>query len=145
MANEIVEGLKKIIGQELTESPSGVSRFLRGTLLSVEEGSLEAEFVVREDMTNPLKILHGGAIALIMDDMIGATVYTLPTPVHYVSVNLDVAFYATARLNDKIIAKAQIVKQGRNFIHAECVLLNQRDQILAKCQSGLVSTGIKKQ
>ena len=87
---------------------------------------------------------RSGAMALIMDDMIGGTVYTLPTPVHFVSVNLDVAFYGAVRLNEKIIAKAQIIKQGKHFIHAECLVYSKSDKLLGKCQSGLVATGIRK-
>jgi uncharacterized protein (TIGR00369 family) len=144
MSNAIVEEFKKYIGQEISESPSAVTRWLKGKLLEIEEGALVAEFVVRPEMTNPLGILHGGSIALIMDDMIGATVYTLPTEVHFVSTNLNVSYLNAARLNEKIIAKTSIVKKGKTFIFAECEIYNSRNSLIAKCSSGLVSTNLKK-
>jgi uncharacterized protein (TIGR00369 family) len=144
MPNIIVEEFKKLIGREITESPSAVTKWLRGKLISVEEGALEAQFIVREEMTNPLGLLHGGSIALIIDDMIGATVYTLPTETHFVSVNLNVNFLNAGRLNEVITAKAKITKKGRTFIHAECSLFNSRNSLIATSTSGLVATTIQK-
>ncbi len=144
MSNPIVEELKKYIGKEMTDSPSPVTRWLKGHLISVEEGEVVAEFVVREEMTNPLGILHGGAVSLIIDDIIGAAAYTLPSETHFVSVNLNVSFLNSARLNETITAKSKIVKRGRNFIHAECSLYNSRNTLIATSSSGLVVTTIKK-
>jgi len=144
MENLIVKELQQFIGKEFTNTPSPVGRFLKGKLLKVEEGDLEAEFIVREEMTNPIKILHGGALAMIMDDMIGAMVYTLPTDVHFVSVNLDVSFLGSARKDETIKAHARVLTRGRNFIHTECLVYNSRDKLIGRCQSGLVATRLKK-
>ena len=142
--NKIVEELKKLIGKEITDTPSGVGRFLKGKLLEVDEGNLVVEFTVREEMTNPLKILHGGAMSLIIDETIGAMVYTLPTDHHYVSVNLDVAFIGSARLNEKIKVHAKMITRGRNFIHTECLVYNAKGRLIGKAQSGLIATSLPK-
>ncbi len=144
MENLIVKELQKFIGKEFSDTPSGVGQFLKGRLLAVEEGKLEVEYEVREELTNPLKILHGGALSLIMDETIGAMVYTLPTKVHFVSVNLDVAFIGSAKLNEKIVAKAEVVVRGRNFIHTQCQVYSQKGRLIGKCQSGLIATQLPK-
>ena len=63
MANQALEFFQANIGQTFAQSPSPLSRWLGGILLQAEEGMLEASFVVRQEMTNPMGTLHGGTIS----------------------------------------------------------------------------------
>ena len=134
---------RSMIGQTMTRSPSPLGRWLNGTLLAAEEGSLTVEYGVREDMTNPMGILHGGAASAIMDELIGTTVYVLGREHLYTSVNLNVDFLHSARLGEVITARTQVVRAGKNIVHAECVITAVDGKIIAKASSNLIQTSTK--
>lgn len=134
---------QSLIGQPMTQSPSGMGRWLAGTLLVVEEGHSVARYVVREDMVNPMQVLHGGAASAILDDLCGLTVFALGREFGYTSVNLTVDFLNAARLGELLTAEANIVRAGRNIIHVEGRIANADGKLIAKCSTNLVQTGVK--
>ena len=135
--------LQKYIGKHLSESSSPVGRWLNGKLIDLREGSMEVEFRVRQDMTNPLNVLHGGIASTILDDVVGTLVYSLGKEFAYVSVNLNCDFLHSARLDDVILAKAKIIRAGKNIVHVEGEILDIEGRIIAKCTSNLIQTNFK--
>ena len=144
MENPIVAYFKSQIGKENIQTPSPVGNWLSGKLLEAEEGSLSIEFTVRKEMTNPMGILHGGISALIMDEVIGATVHTLNRDTFFTSVNLGVDFLRSVPTGAKVIAKSEIVRAGKTIVNAECKIYNEEGTIIAKGMSNLVRTFQKK-
>jgi uncharacterized protein (TIGR00369 family) len=144
MSNPTLQWMQARIGQELTDSPSPLSRWLRGTLVRAEEGELAVRFTVREEMTNPMGVLHGGMVSAIIDDVIGVTVFSLHHAFFYTTVNLNIDFLSSARAGSTVTAQSRIVRQGRNIIHAECQLLGEEGKLLAKGASNLLVTQIPK-
>ena len=142
--NKVIAFLEKQKGQIITESPSPVGVWLQGKLIHVEEAKLIVEFVVRKEMTNPMGMLHGGMIALIADELIGATVATLDLGRFYVSINLNTDFLYGAKLNQTITAETEIIRQGKNMINAECKIYNSDKKIIAKASSNLSISNLKK-
>lgn len=143
MENPIVAYLRSKIGHEITETHSPYAKWLRGKVLEVEEGALAAEFTVREEMTNPARTLHGGVAAGILDDIIGGAVFTLNMETFFTSVNLNVDYLAPAKIGDTVIARARVVRKGRNIIHAEGSISHIDGKLIAKGSSNLVVTAIK--
>jgi len=133
--NKVVEFFKSQTGRELKDSPSPVGLWLKPILLHVEEGCLKAEFTVRPEMTNPAGMLHGGMIALIADEMTGATIATLDLSNFYPSVNLYTDFLSGVKKGEKIIAETQIIRKGKNIINTECKIYNSENKLIAKSQS----------
>ncbi|MFD1144847.1 PaaI family thioesterase [Larkinella insperata] len=134
---------QSLIDQDMEQSPSPLGRWLNGTLRAVEEGSLTIEYTVREDMTNPMQILHGGATAAIIDDLIGITVFVLNREYVYTSVNLSIDYLHSAQLGDIITAQSRVLRAGKNIIHAECLITDEDGRIIAKAASNLVQTSTK--
>jgi acyl-coenzyme A thioesterase 13 len=129
------------IGKTSAEvSPSPFGRWLNGTLIDAEEGSITMEFTVREDMCNPGGIMHGGVATGMMDDIIGMTVFLTGTQVFYSTVNLNVDFLFAAKPHEKLIVKSKIVRMGKKIAHAEGEIRNEAGQIVAKCTTNLVAT-----
>ncbi|MCE7041181.1 PaaI family thioesterase [Dyadobacter sp. CY312] len=141
--NKRLTFLKKYIGANTTQSISPVGRWLNGKLLEISEGYMKAEFVVREDMTNPMGVLHGGIASTILDDVVGTMVYALGRDFAYTSVNLNCDFLHAARLNDVIVASANVIRAGKNIIHVEGLITNAEGKIIAKCTSNLIQTSLK--
>ncbi len=143
MKNNALKYMQENIGKELTTSPSPLSRWLKGVLLEAGEGSLVFNFFIREEMTNPMGILHGGMIAAIMDDMMGATVFCLGGEHFHTTVNLAIDYLSSARIGETVRAESKIIRQGKSIINAECILTNSQGKLLARGTSNLIITTIR--
>jgi uncharacterized protein (TIGR00369 family) len=142
MTNPIVAQFQALIGQEMRQTPSGVGRWLRATLLEIEEGRVRVSLEVREEMTNPMGMLHGGTAALIIDELIGAAVFTLHREHFCTTTNLALDFLRPARLGDRITAEARIVRAGQTVVYAEGTVWAPDGQVAARGTSNLVRTHI---
>lgn len=142
--NTIIAFFKSKIGKDSKDSLSPLMQWLNPTILSVEEGRLEFSHVIREEMTNPLKILHGGITAAIIDDAIGAAVYSLDNSHAYTTVNLNVDYFKSAKAGDTIIAQTNIIKRGNQIMNGECLVWNSdKTSLIAKGYSNLIKTKIE--
>ncbi len=122
-------------GKEITDSPSHFMNWLKPTLISAERGVLHCSYVIRKEMTNPYGII---------DDLIGATVFTLGLSAQYTTINNNIDYFATAAEGDVITAKTTIVKQGRTIINLQCeVFLPAKNRLIAKGYSNMLSVGLE--
>ena len=145
MDNKIVSFFKSNIGKEATNTPSPVGNWLKGVMKYAEQGKLTVEFKIRPEMANPMGFVHGGIFSLIIDEIIGATIFTLNLDNHFVTVNLNVDYFANIKVGELVIAKSNIIKQGKNIINVECVIYNSENKLLAKGSSNLIkNSGINK-
>lgn len=136
---QIIETIREKIGQINQTSPSPYTNWLQPVAKAAEYGSLTFEYTVRKEMINPVKILHGGVVAGIMDDLMGATVYSMELQGQYVTVNLDVSFFSIVKLGDVILAKTKMIKQGRKIINMECeVWYSGKEKLIAKGAANLM-------
>lgn len=143
--NKTLAFLKSRIGHQANESASPLMRWLNPTLLAVEEGKITLAFTIRPEMINPIGILHGGATAAIMDDSIGAAVFSYGENNFYSTINLVVDYFGRAAIGEKIIAEAYVIKKGKQLIHGQCEIWNEdKTRMLAKGISNLIKTELKK-
>jgi len=134
-----VEYFRSVIGKEKVETPSPFMNWLKPVAVAASYGSLTFAYKIRKEMTNPMGNLHGGVIAGIIDDIMGATVYSLEKSDQFVTVNLSVDYFVPARLGDVIHATTRVVKEGRNVINMACELwLPAKKRLLAKASSNLL-------
>jgi acyl-coenzyme A thioesterase 13 len=140
--NPIVETFKEHIGKVITTSPSPFTGWLKPVLLEVEEGRLTVEILIRHDMLNPAGTLHGGIAAAILDDIVGATVYTLNSGKFFTTVNNVIDYFANSKLDDSVIAKTQVIKNGNQIVNAQCELFRKSDgKMIARGYSNLMKIG----
>lgn len=132
---------KELIGKEAKDvSPSPFGRWLNGKLIEASAGSLTIEFVVREELTNPAGIMHGGAIAGLIDEVIGMTTFSLGKTGFYVAVNLNIDFLRPGKLGEKLRVVSEVIRDGRTMAHAECKVYNEEGKLIAKAASNLALT-----
>jgi uncharacterized protein (TIGR00369 family) len=141
--NPRIEYMSKKINQSLSDSPGPVSRWLNGTLLAINYGFLKVAYTVREDMVNPMGLLHGGIAATMLDEVAGANTYFLGREYAYVTVNLNCDYLHAAKTGETIIAESTVIRAGNNVVHCECKLVNAEGLIVAKCATNLIKTSIK--
>jgi acyl-coenzyme A thioesterase 13 len=129
-------------GTEIKDSPSCYMNWLRPVVISAEPGELVFSYIVRKDMTNHVGMLHGGVIAGIIDDLIGATVYTLGLKENYTTINNSIDYFAPAKEGSLIIAKTAIVKRGKTIINLACeISLSEKKRLIAKGYSNMLNIG----
>lgn len=130
--------LQAFIGKEFKESPSPFMRWLNPVVVSAEEGQIEFQYTVRPEWLNPMGNLHGGVTAAIMDDIIGATMFSLNEKTFIVTVNNTIDYFSTAKENDHIIAETKIIKRGKQFVNTQCEIWNEdKSRLIARGTSNL--------
>lgn len=133
-----LQALQSFIGKEFTASPSPFMRWLNPIVVSAEEGQIEFQYTVREEWLNPMGNMHGGVTAAIMDDIIGATMFSLNEKTFIVTVNNSIDYFSTAKENDIIVAETKIIKRGKQFVNAQCEIWNaDKTRLIARGTSNL--------
>jgi acyl-coenzyme A thioesterase 13 len=141
-----LEVLNAYIGQELSTIPSPVGHWLKGVLQEVNENGIKVAFTVRNDMTNPAKILHGGIIATMLDDVMGITVmlkHSEDFSHFYSTVNLHVDYLASAREGMRVIASSNITKAGHKIANVEGWLHDSNDKLLAHATCNMLKVEMR--
>lgn len=137
--------LQDHIDREFTASPSPFMLWMRPIVLVAEEGTVTFKYLIREEMSNPIKSLHGGVTAAIADDCIGATMFSYNEESFYTTINLVVDYFAPAHVGDTILAKTQIIKKGRQMVNAQCEIWNaDQTRLIARATSNLFKTNVVK-
>ncbi|MBL8150651.1 MAG: PaaI family thioesterase [Blastocatellia bacterium] len=133
---------RAMIDKEGSKEMPPFSRWLGGVIREVKEGEFSVEFLIREEMTNPAGVLHGGIHAAILDEVIGMTVFALGKDFYYLSTNLSIDFLSSAKKGDKVVAKSRIIREGKQVINAIGELFDKQGKILSRASSNLVRTSL---
>jgi uncharacterized protein (TIGR00369 family) len=143
--NTRLQILQDHLDKEFTASPSPFMLWMKPVVVTAEEGTLSFKYVVREDMSNPVKTLHGGVTAAIADDCIGAALFSLNEDNFYTAINLVVDYFSSAQVGDTILAKTAIIKKGKQLANAQCEIWNSDEtRLIARAYSNLFKTNIAK-
>lgn len=134
---------RKYLGRQVTDARSPAGNWLQFTLERIEPGTAEISLTLKKEMTNPYGNIHGGMMALVMDETIGWAVISLEMPHHYTSLNLNVDFLYAIKEGDRLISRAHVVRAGKKIIHTECTVHHEDGTLLGKGSSNLVVTSMK--
>jgi acyl-coenzyme A thioesterase 13 len=143
-AGSILQFIKQNFeGKLVTESRSPAGNWLQFTLDKIEKGSAIISLDVRPEMANPYGNIHGGMMALAIDEVIGWSVVSLDANANYTSLNLNVDFLYAIKQGERLKASAEVVRAGKKIIHVDCRVENMEGKLLAKASSNLIVTGMK--
>lgn len=128
-----IEVIQALQGKEFPAvTPFG--KWLKGRVVDGKENELILEFDIREDMANPIGMLHGGIISAIIGEMAGFTVYTMLTTgicSKFVMLNSNVDYLSPAKVGDKVIAKTRILRDGKIAVNVDCGLYRNGETHMA--------------
>ena len=130
-------------GKLVEESRSPAGNWLQFTLEKIEKGSATISLEVKHEMTNPYGNIHGGMMALVMDEVIGWAVVSLDMNANYTSLNLNVDFLYAIKQGDRLKATANVVRAGKKIIHVECRIESMEGTLLGKASSNLIVTSMR--
>jgi len=127
------------IGEIYHTSPPTFGSWLAGILLKAEEGSVMMEFIIRQEMCNPVGALHGGVIAAMLDEVAGVTVYSLGHTNYHTSVNLVVDFFAPSLVGHRVKARGKVIKRGKKISHLHAELTHsETGRLLAHASTNVI-------
>ena len=138
--NPRVEAYRSQLGKQI-DFDYPILKYLGLIALDVDEGYVKAEMKARRELLNPLGFLHGGIMAMLMDELIGAAGWTLNRPNHFVTLNLNIDFLSGAREDDILVAEGKIVRPGKNVLHGESKIFHISGKLLAKATSNMIKVG----
>lgn len=140
----ILEFIKEnFLGKKITGSRSPAGNWLGFELEEVERGTATLSLTVREEMCNPYGNIHGGMMALVMDESIGWAVVSLDTKNNYTSLNLNVDFLYAIKKGERLRATAKVIREGKKIIHVECTVSDFQNRLLGKASSNLIVTSMQ--
>lgn len=143
MLAKSLNDIQKLTGKIILDSKSPAGNWLHPKLEHLEKGIAEISVVIRPEMCNPFGNIHGGMMALVIDETIGWAVVSLEAESHYTSITLNLDFLYAASNGERITAKAEVVRQGKKLIYVETSVHNENGILLARSTSNLVVTGMK--
>ncbi len=143
MENPILQELKKHIGKPYQNIRSAAGAHLQYTLQKITEGEVEASLHVRDVLTNPSKQLHGGMMAMLIDEIAGLAFYTQGVSTIYSTLNLQVDYLHSALLGQTITAKAKVIKTGKKIANVHCEVSNETGLLIAFGTTNLANTQIE--
>lgn len=134
---------EKYEGKEVTDSRSPAGNWLNYTLEQIDKGTATISLEVKKDMTNPYGNIHGGMMAMLMDEVIGLAVVSLDTKNFYTSLNLNVDFLYAIKGGERLKAVSRVVRAGKKIIHVTCDVTDMNGTLLGKASSNLIVTGMR--
>jgi len=130
-------------GKEVKDSRSPAGNWLGITIESIEKGHAILTMEVRHEMTNPYGNIHGGMMALVIDEAIGWGVVSMDTENHYTSLTLNLDFLYAIKQGDRLRAESKVLRVGKKIINVECHVYDMGGKILARANSNLIATNME--
>ncbi|MBK6274469.1 MAG: PaaI family thioesterase [Saprospirales bacterium] len=141
--NARIEFFKNQIGKDKWQFPYPLMDWMTAEALEAEEGLVKMRFTVKEYMLNPIKIIHGGVLATMLDELMGAAGFLMNRPVGYATINMNVDFLHSAKLNEILIGEGKVVRAGKTVMHTEAKITNADGKVVAKATSNLIATQVE--
>lgn len=134
-AMDILE-LKKYEGKYLSSAGgkiiNPVTAWLNPKLIFVDSNTMECEFEVRPEMSDPLGILHGSMRAAMLCDTLGILANHPGSEVSAITTGMTIDFIAKAFVGEKVTVIAEIIDKGSRLVYMSGTILNEKKQIVAK-------------
>nr|WP_276531332.1 PaaI family thioesterase [Fictibacillus nanhaiensis] len=100
----------------------------------IDEKSVRVVLPIKRLYLNSLGVVHGGIISSLADVAMCNTIEADENKIQkVVTVDLNVTFLKGAK-GDCLLAHAHLVKEGRNLTHADCLIYDEEDQLIAKAK-----------
>ena len=128
---------------QVVDEHSHLAKWLQPFLVRVDEGEIEVEVKIKDEMTNSVGILHGGVTAMIMDEVLGSLTFTVDIETFFATSNLNVHYLSNTQVGETIVVKGQVNRQGRNLINAEAKMYHKATgKLMAVASADLAKTRI---
>ena len=124
MSHKISDRLKKIQTGAFWE-------LIGAKVIHADNGHAIVEMHIEDKHLQAYGILHGGVLATLIDNGIGAAVHSLLTD-EQASATVDLNVKFLKGISEGVLqSEAKVFKKGRNMMFAECSISNEKDELIA--------------
>ena len=117
-----------MIKKNMDETNEGFMKHLGGLeLKQISDTQYEFIVEVKEMHLNTGKIAHGGFLSTIADTGMGTAAHKVAGNKRCVTINLDIKFISSGKLNDKLKGKVKILKKTNSLVFISCEISNSSD------------------
>lgn len=109
------------------------------SLKALGQGNAEILVTTARQHTNPVDLVHGGLIMTIADAAMGNSVRSLGF--RPVTVDCATSFLASAEFGKDIVAKGQVVKNGKNILFVQANVWSD-SKLIATAKATFFKIGI---
>lgn len=141
--NKRIEFFRSQIGKDKWQFDYPLMDWLNAKVIEVNEGHVKMSFKVEKYMLNPIEIMHGGIMATILDEVMGAASFTLGRPNGFATINMNVDYLNPARAGEIVIGEGTIIRAGKTVLHVKAELYNTDNKLLAKATSNMIGTSVQ--
>lgn len=132
-----VEWLEKHLYQIYDRNP--FVKLLQMKILEMRKGEAILVMPVQHQLTNLYQNAHGGALASLADTAMGVSCASLAKRV--VTLDLNMNFIRGAEVGEAVTAAAKIIHNGKHTLVAECELVNDSGNLIAKARGTFFVVG----
>jgi uncharacterized protein (TIGR00369 family) len=98
----------------------------------IQEGRARLSVEVRKDLLQLQGVMHGGAIASLIDTAVAFAIVGASTPdQRFTTVEMKVNYLSAIR-EGRVIADARLIRNGRRIVVAECDVFDEKGRLAAK-------------
>ena len=98
----------------------------------VQEGRARLSLEVRKDLLQLQGVMHGGAIASLIDTAVAFAIVGASDPdARFTTVEMKVNYLLAIR-EGRVVADARLIRDGRRIIVAECDVFDSAGRLAAK-------------
>lgn len=141
--NSRIEFFRTQIGKDKWQFDYPLMDWLKAQVIEVNEGHVKMSFKVEKYMLNPIGIMHGGIMATILDEVMGAASFTLGRPNGYSTINMNIDYLNPAKAGDIITGEGHVVRAGKTILHIKAKLFSAENKLLAKATSNMIGTSVQ--
>lgn len=140
-SEELFQYFQSHIGKGYPDEFKTFGKWLEPVVREVERDRLLLEFVCRTEQANPAGTIHGGVIAAMIDETIGAMMFYVGEPHFKKSVSLQIDFFSGCRPGDVLWVEASLIKSGKTISNGEAKMIRQDDKrLIAKGNCNLITS-----
>ena len=112
-----------------------IARLIGFEAQEIVDGKATVALTTGPQHANPMGTLHGGILCDIADAAMGmAFASMLPPEESFTTVELKINFFRPV-WEDRLTAKGQVVRRGRNVGYVECEITDDQGKLVAKAAS----------
>jgi uncharacterized protein (TIGR00369 family) len=109
--------------------------FLGFEYKKIDDHHLQIRLPIKDLFVNSAGVVHGGVISSLADVAMSNLISANENGIQQaLTVDLTVSFLRPAA-GSYLIANAQIEKQGKTLIHADCSIFNDKQELVAKSKA----------
>jgi uncharacterized protein (TIGR00369 family) len=97
------------------------------------EGRSRMEWTPTPELANPVGLVHGGYLGLIVDDVCGTAFASLLTEfVEFPTISMQLEFHRPIRIGETIDCRGTVVRVGRRFVVVDAVARGADGKVRAR-------------